>query len=178
MSYAPRINFISRTGAGVVGGVVGGLVLGIVLWILDKLSLYGSLVGDETLSTSWVMILVVAGALGGVFGAFVGKFISGMIVSAIGVGLVWGMLSWVVLAMLVLPLFGEGGVFNIKDSGGIVVLGTYTLFGVVTAVVYAVAGPRRKVYWRSRRDYGVAIAMPSLRRRRRREESAEDEVLG
>ena len=178
MSYAPRINFISRSGAGVVGGVAGGLVLGLVLWIMDKLFLYGQLVSDDTVSTSWVMVLVVAGALGGVFGAFLGKFISGQIVPAIGVGLVWGMINWVVLAMLVLPLFGDGGVFSIKDSGGIAVLGTYTLFGVVTSVVYAIAGPRRKVYWRSNRNYGYALAVPTLRRRRRRQESSEDEVLG
>jgi hypothetical protein len=172
--YTPRINLISRTGAGVVGGVAGGVLLGAVLWVLDKLKLYGQLVADDTASTAWVMVLVVAGAGGGLFGAFLGRFISGQIVPAIGVGLVWGMITWAVLAMLLLPIFGDGGILSIKDSGGIVVLGTYTLFGVVTAVVYAIAGPRRKIYWRSRRDYGYVMAMPTMRRRRRKKSDEEE----
>ncbi len=170
--YVPRVNMISRMGAGVVGGVAGGLLLGILLTALgffdDKkyVELYGQLIGDSTLSTAWVMLLIVAGAVGAIFGSFIGRFITGQIIPAVGVGLVFGMASWLVLAMLVLPIRGEGGLLSIADSGGIFALGIYTLFGVATAVVYALAGPRRKYYGR-RYTTGLVMAMPRARRRRK-----------
>lgn len=166
--YTPQVNFVSRTGAGVVGGVAGGLVLGAVLQVLGYLKPYAQLVGETSYSTAWVMVLVVAGAAGGIFGAFLGKFIHGQIVPAVGVGLVWGMITWVALAMMILPIRGDGSIFGIEDAGGILVLGAYVVVGVVTSVVYAIAGPRRKHYgYRRRREVGFVMAMPTLRRRRR-----------
>jgi hypothetical protein len=175
--YVPRVNFFSRMGAGVVGGVASGLFLGLSLTALglfdDRkyVSLYGLLIGDGAMSTAWVMLLVVAGALGGVFGTVLGRFITGQIVPAIGVGLVWGIVSWIVLALLVLPVRGDYGVFSIKGSGGILTLGIYTLFGVVMTVVYAVAGPRRRYHYRRRYDYGMVVAAPARRRRRKHSEA-------
>lgn len=172
--YVPRVNFFSRMGAGVVGGVASGLFLGLCLTALglfeDRkyVSLYGLLIGDGSASTAWVMLLVVAGALGGIFGTVLGRFITGQIVPAIGVGLVWGIASWIVLALLVLPIRGDYGVFSIKGSGGVFALGVYTLFGVVMTVVYAVAGPRRRYHYRRRYDYGMVVAAPARRRRRKR----------
>jgi len=171
--YVPRVNFFSRMGAGVVGGVASGLFLGLALTALglfdDRkyISLYGLLVGDSSLSTAWVILLVVAGALGGIFATVLGRFITGQIVPAVGVGLVWGIGAWIVLALLVLPIRGDYSLFSIKGSGGIYALGIYTLFGVVMTVVYAIAGPRRRYHYRRRYDYGMVVAAPARRRRKR-----------
>lgn len=178
--YVPRVNFISRMGAGIVGGIIGGLLLAIVLWPLgllqdkDYLRPYGQLVGDETLSTALVMVLVVAAAVGALFGTMLGRFISGQIIPAIGVGLVWGLITWVLLALLILPMRGEGNMLSIPDSGGIIVLGVYVAFGIATTVVYAIAGPRRRY---RPRYYNATFAMPSYmrpRRRKRRKATADD----
>lgn len=175
--YVPRVNFISRMGAGVVGGVGGGLLLAIALWPLgyfqdkDYIKPYGQLVADETLSTSLVMLLLVAGTLGAIFGTSLGRFITGQIIPAIGVGLVWGLITWILLALVVLPVRGDGGMLSIKDSGGIVVMGIYVAFGVTTAVVYAIAGPRRKYYYRRRGYYGGMMVPAFVRPRRRRRKS-------
>jgi hypothetical protein len=172
--YVPRVNFFSRMGAGVVGGVVGGVLLAVALWPVglfqdkDYIKAYGQLVGDETVSTALVMLLCVAGAAGAIFGTVLGRFITGQIIPAIGVGLVWGMVSWVLLALVMLPIRGDGGILSIKDAGGIVVLGVYVAFGVTTTVMYALAGPRRKYYYRSPRYYGGVVAMPTFARPRRR----------
>lgn len=174
--YTPQVNFVSRTGAGVVGGVAGGLFLALALQITGHIKPYAQLVGEVEASTAWVMVLMVAGAAGGLFGAFVGRFIRGQIVPAVGVGLVWGMITWLVLAMLILPMFGDGSVFGIKDAGGIFILGVYVVFGVITSIVYAIAGPRRRHYYRRRREVGFVMAMPSIRRRRRSRRSDEDLV--
>lgn len=168
-------------GAGVVGGVGGGLLLAIVLWPLglfqdkDYIKPYGQLVGDATMSTALVMLLVVAGAAGAVFGTMLGRFITGQIIPAIGVGLVWGMVTWIVLALVILPIRGDAGFLSIPDSGGIVVLGVYVAFGVVTTVVYAIAGPRRKYYYRRPRYYDAVMAMPGFVRPRRRRRKSDDD---
>jgi hypothetical protein len=178
--YVPRVNFFSRMGAGVVGGVAGGLLLALALTGLgifeDKkyVSLYGQLIGDSSASTAWVVLLLVSGGFGAVFGTVLGRFITGQIVPAIGVGLVWGLATWVVLPLIILPIRGDGGIFNIKDSGGIFVLGVYVLFGVVMTVVYALAGPRRKYHYRRRYDYGMVMAAPVARRRRRKRSQDDD----
>lgn len=179
--YVPRVNFFSRMGAGVVGGVVGGMLLAAVLWPVgffqdnDYIKPYGQLIGDETISTALVMLLCVAGAAGAIFGTVLGRFITGQIIPAIGVGLVWGMVSWVLLALVVLPIRGDGGVLSIPDAGGIVVLAVYVAFGVTTTVMYAIAGPRRKYYYR-RRYYDGVVAMPTfVRPRRRRRKKSDDD---
>jgi hypothetical protein len=178
--YVPRVNFISRMGAGVVGGVAGGLLLAIALTGLGLfeekkyVSLYGQLIGDSSASTAWVVLLLVSGAFGALFGTALGRFITGQIIPAVGVGLVWGLATWVLLPLLILPIRGDGGLFNIKDSGGIFVLGVYVLFGVVMTVVYAIAGPRRRYHYRRRYDYGMVMAAP-VARRRRRKRSQDDE---
>lgn len=175
--YVPRVNFVSRMGAGVIGGVAGGLLLALALTGLGLfdgkkyVALYGQLIGDGSLSTAWVVLLLVAGALGGIFGSLLGRFITGQIIPAAGVGLVWGLGLWIALALLVLPIRGDGGVFSIPDSGGIFVLGAYVLFGVVMTVVYAIAGPRRKYHYRRRYDYGMVVAAPARRRRRKASEA-------
>ncbi|MEV0456216.1 hypothetical protein [Catellatospora methionotrophica] len=171
------MNLVSRTGAGVVGGVAGGLFLALALQITSHITPYAQLVGEVEASTAWVMVLMVAGAAGGLFGAFVGKFIRGQIVPAVGVGLVWGMITWLVLAMLILPLFGDGAVFGIKDAGGIVILGVYVVFGVITSIVYAIAGPRRRHHYRRRREVGFVMAMPSIRRRRSRSRRSDEDLV-
>lgn len=179
--YVPRVNFFSRMGAGVVGGVAGGVLLAVALWPAgffqdkDYIKPYGQLVGDDTLSTALVMLLCVAGAAGAVFGTVLGRFITGQIIPAIGVGLVWGMISWVLLALLVLPIRGEGGFLSIKDAGGILVLGVYVAFGVTTTVMYAIAGPRRKYYYRRPRYYDGVVAMPTFARPRRRRRRKNDD---
>jgi len=180
--YVPRVNFFSRMGAGVVGGVVGGVLLAAALWPVgflqdkDFIKPYGQLIGDDTVSTALVMLLCVAGAAGALFGTVLGRFITGQIIPAIGVGLVWGMVSWVLLALVVLPIRGEGGFLSIPDAGGIIVLGVYVAFGVTTTVMYAIAGPRRKYYYR-RRYYDGVVAMPTFvrPRRRRRKKGGDDD---
>ncbi|MDI1461838.1 hypothetical protein QEZ54_12730 [Catellatospora sp. KI3] len=174
--YTPQVNLVSRTGAGVVGGVAGGLFLALVLQILGHIKPYAQLVGETDASTAWVMTLVVAGAGGGLFGAFLGKFIRGQIIPAIGVGLVYGMITWVLLALIVLPIRGDGAFLGIADAGGIFVLGVYVIFGVATSIVYAMFGPRRRHYYRRRREYGFVMAMPSMSRRRRKSRRSHDDI--
>jgi hypothetical protein len=165
---------ISRLGAGVIGGVAGGLVLAAVLQVLGELRLYGKLVGQESTQNSWVVALFVCGFAGAVFGIFVGRFVTGQLVAATGVGLVFGTVWYLILQLIVLQL--RGGSILDMGKNGLLVLGAYVVFGAATAIMYSEFGPRRQ-YRRYRRrtgdyelEYIPRFRRRSSRRRRRRDD--------
>lgn len=181
--YVPRVNVISRLGAGVIGGVAGGVVLALILQILGELHLYGKLVNQDKWQNSWVVALFVCGFAGAVFGIFLGHFVSGQLIPAAGVGLVFGTIWYAVLHLFILQIRG-GRLLDMGDNG-LMVLGAYVIFGVATAIIYSEFGPRRE-YRRYRRrtgDYELEY-VPRFRRRggstrsrsrsRRRREYADD----
>lgn len=171
--YVPRVNVISRLGAGVIGGIAGGLLLAAILQVLGELSPYSRLVGQESTQNSWVVAMFVCGFAGAVFGIFVGRFVTGQLVAAAGVGLVFGTVWYGVLQLIVLQVRG-GSLFNMGDNG-LFVLGAYVLFGAAMAIMYSEFGPRRQ-YRRYRRrsgDYELEY-VPRFRRSRRRRRRDDD----
>lgn len=168
-AYASPSNVVSRAGAGVVGGLAGGLLLGAILQVMGEVTDFAELAGAQTYSVAWTVLLGICAVAGGLFGVLFGRFISRQIVSAIGVGLVYGGACGVLLALLVLPLVAGGELLAFEAK--MPTLGAYVLFGVATGVVYAVAGPRRR-YWHypRRQAIGLAYVLPSRRRRRRSED--------
>ncbi|MEV0267204.1 MAG: hypothetical protein HOV71_12885 [Hamadaea sp.] len=174
--YVPRVNVISRLGAGVIGGVLGGVVLAAVLYFLDELQAYGRLVGQESTQNDFVVALFVCGFAGAVFGIFIGRFVTGQLIPAAGVGLVFGTVWYLVLQLIVLQI--RGGSLLDMGKNGLIVLGAYVIFGAATAIMYSEFGPRRQ-YRRYRRrtgDYELEYvprfrrsgSRSSSRRRRRR----------
>src|SRR5215211_2854758 len=143
-AYASPSNVVSRAGAGVVGGLAGGLLLGAILQVMGEVTDFAELAGARTYSVAWTVLLGICAVAGGLFGVLFGRFISRQIVSAIGVGLVYGGACGVLLALLVLPLVVGDELLAFEAN--MPTLGAYVLFAVATGVVYAVAGPRRR-YW-------------------------------
>src|SRR5215475_7583518 len=94
--YVPRVNVISRLGAGVV--------LAAILQVLGELAPYGRLVGQPSTQNSWVVALFVCGFAGAVFGMFVGGFVTGQLIPAAGVGLVFGVIWYGVLQLIILQI--------------------------------------------------------------------------
>lgn len=166
--YVPPSNVVARTGAGVVGGLAGGVALGAVLMVMDELASIGELAGSTTLAGQWLVLLTICLVAGGLFGGVLGGWVSRQIVPAIGIGLLWGGLWWAVLPLVVLPLRTGGKVGDV--DGSMVELFAYAGFGVITGIVYAVAGPRRRYWHGPRRSWGLVYAVPGVRRRRRRDE--------
>ncbi len=162
MSNSGESNVVSRAGAGVVGGLAGGLLLGVFLLLLKDVSRIAEKVGGY--STAWTLLMTLAAFAGGLFGVLFGKWISRLLVPAIGIGLVYGGLWGVVVALLLQPLLiGVGNVFAL--TGQLPRLGAYAIFGITVAVMYALAGPRRR-YWYTPRASLAYAAIPRRRRRR------------
>jgi hypothetical protein len=171
-AYTPPSNVVSRAGAGVVGGIAGGLLLGAVLQAMGEVKDFAQLVGSQTYSVAWTVLLCICAFAGGLFGVLFGRWISRQLVSAIGIGLIYGGLWGTVLALLVLPLVLSRTMFAFEAN--MPILGAYVLFGVATGVVYAIAGPRRR-YWHYPRRGGLSLVYALPGRRRRRRDEDEDE---
>lgn len=167
-SYVAPSNPVSRAGAGVVGGIAGGVVLGVALQVLGHIREFAHLVGDSSVAVGWTVLLVVAAIAGCLYGFLVGRAVSGQIISAIGIGIGYGGACWIVLQMITLPLANNTAVFHFAHDS-IEVLGAYALFGIVLGLVYAAAGPRRRMYVPRRwGGYNPFYSMPRPRRPRRR----------
>jgi hypothetical protein len=166
-SYVSPSNVISRTGAGVVGGLAGGLVLGIALQVMGFMPQFASLVGRSSASWAWVTQLGVAAVAGALFGILAGRAVSRQLVSAGGIGLVYGVVLGAVFILAVLPLGSGADAFNLDDRSmrGI---GAFALFGVIVGVVYAIAGPRRRYYAYDYAPRRAILGFVSAPRRRRR----------
>jgi ABC-type xylose transport system permease subunit len=170
--YVPPSNVVARTGAGIVGGLAGGVVLGAVLQVLGEVRDVGRLAGSSTARGSWLVLLALCLVAGGLFGGLLGGWVSRQLVPAVGIGLIYGGVCWVVLALLVVPLRTGGRLFDI--DGSMIELVAYAAFGMITAAVYAVAGPRRRYWYGPRRSWGLVYAVPAVRRRRRRRNDDDD----
>jgi hypothetical protein len=167
-AYVAPSNVVSRAGAGVVGGLAGAVVIGGIFQLLGVMKPLAELGDDTSYTVAWVLVLVAYGFAGGLFGVLFGRWISRQMVSAIGIGLVFGAALWAVVGLVLTPLLLGKDVFAINDDA-MLSLGAHVAFGVVLAAVYAVAGPRRR-YYGPRRSYGFVYALPRVRRRRRRDD--------
>src|SRR5262245_20201566 len=94
-SYIAPSNVISRAGAGVVGGLAGGVLLGAILQVLDKMKQMSHLAGSTSTQSGWVLLMVICAVMGLLYGGLLGRWISGQIVSAVGVGVIYGGAFWV-----------------------------------------------------------------------------------
>lgn len=166
--YVPPSNVVARTGAGIVGGLAGGVVLGGVLQVMGEVRPIGKLAGSATTSGSWLILLTICLVAGALYGGLFGTWVSRQVIPAVGVGLVYGGLWWGILALLAVPLRNGGRVFDI--DGSMIQLVAYAAFGVITGVIYAMFGPKRRYYHTTRRSWGLVYAMPGVRRRRRRDD--------
>jgi hypothetical protein len=176
-SYIAPSNPISRAGAGVVSGIAGGVILGLALTVFGHIRAIGDLVGKPSIEVGWTILLVICAVAGALYGTFAGRAVSAQIVPAVGIGICYGGLWWLVLQLIAVPLRQGDGIFVFQNDS-MVVLGAYVVFGVVLGIVYAMTGPRRRVpyrRWRNQQQANIVYipdqAPPPRRRPRRRRRS-------
>ena len=96
--------------AGVVGGIAGAAVMAVLVSLMNAAVLAGAIPALYGLSggiAGWVVHLSHGAVLGVVFAALVERGYPGAhsTGTVVGLGLLWGVLTWVGLAALVMPLW-------------------------------------------------------------------------
>ena len=131
--------------AGLVGGLAGGLVFGAMLSMMMTPviemaipAMYG-IAGPAGLA-GWVIHMSNSAVLGVVFGGLAGRAGLGGTGRAAGAGLVYGAVLWIVLAVIVMPIWlgavGFPGAPPLPNLSPMSLVG-HAVYGLTLGVVYA-----------------------------------------
>lgn len=127
--------------SGVIGGLAGGVLFGLMMQFWGMLPMIAMLVGSEAVAVGWVVHLVISALFGAVFGVIVGMRPVGRGV-LLGAGAAYGVVLWVVGALVAMPVRLGMDVFMINGLSLRSLLG-HLVFGVVLAAVVALLARRR-----------------------------------
>ena len=89
-------------------------LLGAVLTVFGHIRAIGDLVGKPSIEVGWTVLLVICAVAGALYGAFAGRSVSAQIVPAIGIGICYGGLWWLLLQLIAVPLRQGDGVFVVR----------------------------------------------------------------
>ena len=92
----------ARVVAGIAGGLTGGVVFGILMQTWKLLSMVAMLVDSESVTVGWLVHLLISALFGAIFAVLFGRW-AATPTSAVGIGLAYGVLWWVLGALLIMP---------------------------------------------------------------------------
>ncbi len=138
---ATSTNMVQSIGRGIVGGLAGGIVFGMLMQIMGMIEMIAMLVGSETAAVGWVVHLAISAFIGASFALLLGSrvtsLVSGLMMGA-GYGLVW----WVLGALIAMPAQLGMPLFQINDVSLNSLMG-HLIFGLILGAVVAVLARRR-----------------------------------
>ncbi len=103
-SHSTSIGFGTRIGNGAVAGLAGGVVFGILMAMMGILPMVGMLIGVENAFVGFLVHLVNSAIIGAIFGVLVAG-IAGRIWPLLGAGMIYGVVWWVLGALIIMPLW-------------------------------------------------------------------------
>jgi hypothetical protein len=130
--------------AGVVGGVLGAGVMAVAISVMNPPTLMGGIPGLYTLSggiEGWVVHLSHGAILGVVYAALVETDVVSVdsVGKYLGAGIVWGIITWGILAAIVMPIWLSAVGFPQAPpfpNFAIPSLIWHLIYGVVLGIVY------------------------------------------
>lgn len=133
---APQVRLDTSTVAhGVAGGLGGGLVFGVLMQVMGMMPMVAMLVGSESLAVGWVVHLAISAFIGASFAVLLGERVNTML-SGLGLGVAWGLVWWVLGALIAMPARLEMPLFNINTMSLQSLMG-HVLFGAVLGLIVA-----------------------------------------
>lgn len=120
--------------AGVVGGLAGGIAFGILMTAMGMMAMVAGLANSSSVAVGWVVHLVISAAFGAGFAVVAGSQASGP-ARAAGIGALYGVVAWVVGALLAMPLMMGMTPFTVGETQFMSLMG-HAIYGVITGIVY------------------------------------------
>lgn len=141
---------VSRAGSGALAGIAGGVVFGMLMAMMGMLPMVGMLIGVDNAFVGFLVHLVNSAIIGAVFG-LLAYGIANKIGPVLGAGMGYGVIWWVLGALLIMPLWLSGTadpmmkdmVFKIGSDQWLSLMG-HVIFGLITAAV--LYGLRRRAH--------------------------------
>lgn len=139
---AANATLTTRVVAGVVGGLVGGVVFGMLMQMMGMITTVAQLIGSGATAVGWLVHLFNSALFGAIFALIVGQW-AGRIWPALGLGLVYGVVWWVVGALLIMPAWlGMSEMIFTVDSTAVQSLMGHMIYGLLLGGVFVVVAPR------------------------------------
>jgi len=130
------VSFKTTILSGVIAGLGGGLVFGMMMAMMSMLPMVAGLIGSDNVVVGFMVHMVISAVIGASYG-FIAPRLPSSWMMTIGAGIVYGVIWWVLGALVIMPLaLGMGQmVLQIGDMQWLSLMG-HIIFGVIMAAVY------------------------------------------
>ena len=152
-STAHAVALPARVVAGIAGGLAGGVVFGILMQAWDMLPMVAMLVNSESVAVGWLVHLFNSALFGVIFAVLFGRWAATLVArtrssaseSAAAIGLGYGVLWWVLGALLIMPawLGMNEMIFELNTTAWRSLVG-HLAYGLLLGLVYALLGSRMR----------------------------------
>jgi len=123
-------------GAGIIGGLLGGVLFGVMMQAMGMLEMVAMLAGSESVAVGWIVHLAISAVFGVVFAIVLGPVSRGNGPAALW-GVVYGIVTWTVGALVVMPLWlGMSEMVFVVGQDQVMSLVGHVMFGVVLGLTY------------------------------------------
>jgi uncharacterized membrane protein YagU involved in acid resistance len=131
---------------GIVAGLIGGSVFGVQMAAMGMLPMVADMIGSSSVVVGFILHMLISATIGATY-VFVTGFFSQRnwpVVIAAGVG--WGVLWWVLGALIIMPLvLGMGEMVLVIEEMQLMSLNGHVMFGIVMAGFYALISQEETV---------------------------------
>ena len=130
--------------AGLWSGVIGGVVFGALMGMMGMLPMVGMLVNSENAVVGFILHIIISAIIGIGFGIFFGHAAEKDRTAAIGLGLAYGFIWWILGPLVLMPsMMGMGLQLSLAGSqGAIGSLWGHLLFGFFMGLFYSMVTTR------------------------------------
>lgn len=119
-----------RLTRGILAGLAGGIVFGGMMQMMGSIPMIASMVGSSSVFVGWVIHVIISA----VFGAGYAILFSNFRQAWLG-GLIYGVIAWVVGALLIMPAILGMGLFMINQMTLLSLMG-HMIYGLVLGLVW------------------------------------------
>jgi len=125
---------------GIVGGLAGGVVFGLLMAMMGMIGMVAQLVGSSSAAVGWIVHLAISAFIGASFAVLLGSLAKTLVPAAL-VGMGYGVVWWVLGALLIMPAQLGMPVLQLNTTAWQSLMG-HLLFGLVLGIVYSVLARR------------------------------------
>lgn len=125
---------------GALGGLAGGLVFGMLMQMMGMIPMVAMMVGSDSVAVGWLVHLAISAIIGATFTALLGSRLH-TLASGVGLGIGYGIVWWVLGALIAMPAKLGMPVFAINSTSLQSLMG-HMIFGAILGGVVAALNRR------------------------------------